>query len=292
MKSLHWLAALCCGVGALQAPAALAECLLDAPAMLMLGRYDPGAAQALPVSWQLTVKPRHPKAGCRARLQAEATDQAGHLLLLGNDPAGLRVALAQDASGRQALAVAPQDLASFQLEPDQQTQLVLWAVRSPGQWIDPGLYRASLHLSLLDEQGRTLERREVDFQSIVPPLVQAQFGQVSSAAGISLTRLDFGELRQGASRRATLSVQANTGYTITLGSANSGRLVHSSQSREQIGYQLRLDGRPVALNQSLAGLSAIRSGRQQHEIEVEIGPMQQVLAGEYRDSLLITISGQ
>lgn len=292
MKRWHWLTVLLCGAGALQAPAAMAQCVLEAPALLMLGRYDPGAAQAVPVSWQLTVKPRHPRVGCRARLQAETTDQAGHLLLQGNDPAGLRVALTQDASGRQVLAAAPQDLASFQLEPDQQAQLQLWALRSPGQWLSHGLYRGSLHLSLLDEQGRTLDRREVDFQAIVPPVVQAQFSQANSATGPSLTRLDFGELRQGASRRASLSVQANTGYLITLGSANSGRLVHSSQAREQIGYQLRLDGRPVALNQPLPGQSALRSGRQQHDIEVEIGPMQQVLAGEYRDSLLITISGQ
>ncbi len=292
MKRWHWLTALLCGAGALQAPAAMAQCVLDAPALLMLGRYDPGAAQAIPVSWQLTVKSRHPRVGCRARLQAETTDQSGHLLLQGKDPAGLRVALTQDASGRQALAVAPQDLASFQLEPDQQAQLLLWALRSPGQWLSHGLYRGSMHLNLLDEQGRTLDRREVDFQAIVPPVVQARFSQANSASGPSLARLDFGELRQGASRRATLSVQANTGYLITLGSANSGRLVHSSQAREQIGYQLRLDGRPVALNQPLPGQSTLRSGRQQHDIEVEIGPMQQVLAGEYRDSLLITISGQ
>ncbi len=292
MKRLQWLATLLCSACALHAPAALAECVLVAPAALMLGRYDPGVAQAVPVSWQLTVRPRHPKTGCQARLQAEAADQAGNLLLLGDDPAGLRVALAQDASGRQVLPVAPQDMASFQLEPDQQAQLVLWAVRSPGQWISPGLYRGSLHLTLLDGQGRTLERREVDFQSIVPPVVQAQFGQSTSAAGLISTRLDFGELRQGASRSAALAVQANTGYTLTLSSTNNGRLVHSSLAREQVGYQLRIDGRPVALNQSIPGLSAIRSGRQRHDIEVEIGPMQQVLAGEYRDSLLITISGQ
>lgn len=260
--------------------------------MLMLGRYDPGAAQAIPVSWQLTVRSRHHKTGCRARLQAEAADQAGNLLLLGNDPAGLRITLAQDTAGRQAIPVAPQDMASLQLEPDQQAQLVLWAVRSPGQWIGPGLYRGSLHLTLLDEQGRMLERREVDVQSIIAPVVQAQFGQSASAAGLNSTQLDFGELRQGASRSAALAVQANTGYTLTLSSMNNGRLVHGSQAREQIGYQLRLDGRPIALNQPVAGLSTIRSGRQRHEIEVEIGAMKQVLAGEYRDSLLITISGQ
>lgn len=292
MKRLQWLAALFCGACALHAPAALAECVLDAPAALMLGRYDPGAAQAVPVSWQLTVRPRHPKTGCRARLQAEAADQAGNLLLLGDDPAGLRVGLAQDAAGRQAIPVAPQDMATFQLEPDQQAQLVLWAVRSPGQWISPGLYRGSLHLTLLDEQGRTLERREVDFKSLVPSVVQAQLAKSNLAAGLSVTRLDFGELRQGASRRTALTVRANTGYTLTLSSANNGRLVHSSLARERIGYQLRLDGRPVALDQSIPGLSAIRSGSQRHDIEVEIGTMQQVLAGEYRDSLLITISGQ
>ncbi|MDD2729945.1 hypothetical protein [Malikia sp.] len=294
MKTLQHLAArwwLCCA-GALHAPAAMADCMLEIPATVVLGRYDPAATQATPESWQLTVRSRNPKTGCRARLQVETADQTSNLLSLGNDPTGLRVTLSQDAAGRQAIPVAPQDMTSVQLDLDRQASMVLWATRGTGQWISPGLYRGSLRLTLLDEQGQTLDRRDVEFKSMIHSVVHAQFGQSNSASGLNSTRLDFGELRQGARRSAALAVQANTGYTITLSSANGGRLVHNSLAQGRVAYQLRLDGRPVALNQPIAGLSANRPGRQSHDIEVEIGSMQQVLAGEYRDSLLITISGQ
>ena len=256
---------LCCCAGLLHAPATLADCVLEAPSTVALGRYDPLATQPAPVSWKLTVRPRNPQLGCQARLQAETTDMSGNLVLLGNDPAGLRLSLAQDAGGRQPMAVAPQDAAAFQLEPGQQTQLTLWALRGAGQWISPGLYRGSLRLNLLDEQGRTLDRRDIELQSIAPPIVQTQFGLSNAASGLNSTQLDFGELRQGARRSAALSLQSNTGYLITLTSTNNGKLVNSSYAQEQISYQLRLDGVPIALNQLVMGPAMSRPGRQRHD---------------------------
>lgn len=295
MKTMQRLAArwwLCCAF-ALHAPAIMADCMLQIPATVVLGHYDPGAAQATPVSWQVSVRSRNPKTGCRARLQVETPSQTSNLLLLGDDPAGLRVTLSQDAAGRQTLPVAPQDVALIQLDSDREATMVFWATRDTGQWISPkSLYRGSLRLTLLDEQGKTLDQSDVEFKSMITSVVQAQFGQSNSASGLNSTRLDFGELKQGSWRSATLAVRANTGYTITLSSANGGGLVHSSQPQQRIAYQLRLDGRLVALNQPITGLSASGSGRHSHDIQVEIGSMQQVLAGEYRDSLLITVSGQ
>lgn len=67
MKTLfgwHWLQALLPGVVLLAAPPqARADCVLDAPGLVLLNRYDPGAP-ASPESWSLTIRSRKPQDGC------------------------------------------------------------------------------------------------------------------------------------------------------------------------------------------------------------------------------------
>ena len=296
MKTPRWLGAttwlLCCGLWGADAHATAENCVLDAPAMVMLGHYDPSAARPIPVGWNLAVRTRNPKVGCRARLQMEVPDSAGNLVLRGSDPAGLRLSLSQDASGNLPMLVAPQEIGSFDLGPGEQAQFTFWAWRGAGQWVSPGLYRGTARLGLLDDQGRMLDHRDVDFQTLLNASVRAGFGKINTQSGLNSSRLDFGELTQGAKRHAILAVQSNTAYTITLSSAQQGRLVNRSFTSASIAYLLRIDGMPLPLTQADASLNVMRRGQQSHDIEVEIGPVQRVIAGEYADSLLITISAQ
>lgn len=272
-------------------PPARADCVLDAPGLVLLNRYDPGTP-ASPESWSLGIRSRKPQDGCQARLQIEAPDSSGQLVLQGKDPAGLRILLARDASGSQPVNIAPQDLGSFALAAGEQAQLTLWALQAAGQWVEKGIYRSQVRISLLDAQGRTEDQRDVTFQVQVHPSVQARFGQASDALGVNSTRLDFGELVQGDRQRARLTVQSNSGYMITLRSSQRGRLVNRRFAQAQVPYLLRVDGRPVALGGSDAELEVARPGRQGHDLEIEIGMFERVLAGEYADTLLITITAQ
>ena len=295
MKTLFgwpWLQALLLGAVMLSsASQARADCVLDAPGLVLLSRYDPSAPSS-PESWSLTIRSRKPNEGCQARLQIEAPDSAGQLLLQGKDLAGLRILLSRNASGSQPVSIAPQDLGAFELGPGEQTQLTLWALRGTGQWVEKGVYRNRVRVSLLDAQGKTEDQRDIDFQAQVHPSVQAQFGQTSGAGDLNSTRMEFGELVQGARQQARLTVQSNSSYMITLHSSQRGRLVNRRFAQAQVPYLLRFDGRPLALGASDAELEVTRPGRQGHDIEVEIGMFERVLAGEYADTLLITITAQ
>lgn len=273
------------------APQARADCVLDAPGLVLLNRYDPSAPSG-PESWSLSIRSRKPQDGCQARLQIDVPDSAGQLVLQGKDPAGLRILLSRNASGSQPVNVAPQDLGSFALAAGEQTQLTLWALRGAGQWVEQGVYRNQIRVSLLDAQGKTQDQRDINFQAQVHPSVQAQFGQASGAAGFNSTRMDFGELVQGDRQQARLTVLSNSSYMMTLRSSQRGRLVNRRFAQAQVPYLLRVDGKPVALSGIDAELEVARPGRQGHDIEVEIGMFERVLAGEYADTLLITITAQ
>jgi hypothetical protein len=103
-------------------------------------------------------------------------------------------------------------------------------------------------------------------------------------------QFDFGELMQGARRRAVLDVLANTPYQLQLVSARGGKLVNQSFSASEVGYALRVDGVVMSAAAGNAALAVERAGSSRHPLEVEIGPVQKVLAGHYADELLITIS--
>lgn len=225
--------------------------------------------------------------GCQATLQAQWQGLAGNLSLPGPDGAALRVALTTDAAGTRPLPAAPQDVAALSIDRGRDTTLYLWARPQPAQWVAPGTYEAPLRLRVVGPQG-TLDEREVTVSIPVSAAVRASF-----AGGAGQTaRLDFGELAQGMLRSAQLDVQANTGHRITLESTQRGRLVNRRFTASSIAYSLRVDGVGVSPAAANAGISIPSAGLARHRIEVEIGPVERVLAGEYSDDLLITITAQ
>jgi hypothetical protein len=117
-------------------------------------------------------------------------------------------------------------------------------------------------------------------------------GSASGGQGAGVARLDFGELRQGARRSTNLEVLSNTGHTLSLASSGRGRLVNRSHPSSSIPWDLSINGQPVALTSGHATLPLTMRGQVLHRIEAQIGAVERVLAGEYADNLLITVTAQ
>jgi hypothetical protein len=266
-----------------------AQCVLDVPNQVQLGNYDPGALLHQPVAWPLRLSAA---VSCAARVQIEAPDATGGFVLAGPDPRGLRVVLAQDAAGLTPISPAPQDLVATQLLTGQQITWNLWVLRPPNQWIAPGLYRGVMRVSVLDAAGRLVLRRQIALSVQVNPTVALSWSRGQQGEGVRIERLDFGELTQGAVRTARLEVQANSVHTITVESAQRGRLVNSKFPESTLSYELRWNGRAMNLALQSLDVRVASPVKAFHDIEVHIGPVHRVLAGLYVDSLLVTISAQ
>ena len=266
-----------------------AQCLLDGPSQVQLGSYDPGALAQNPAGWHLRVST---PTACVARIQLDALDDVGRLVLQGPDAAGFQLLLTQDASGSTPINAAPQDLGAVHIGAGQQVTLSLWALRPAGQWLAPGSYRGHVRVSLLDPLGQVLIRRDLVFLAEVSPSVQLHWDSFAAGAGSRSARLDFGELVKGAVRRASLVVQANTPLSIALESVQRGQLINSKFPSSGLSYALRWNGRPMALGANASEFLIASPGKVRHDLEVQMGPVERVLAGEYVDSLLVTLSAQ
>jgi hypothetical protein len=266
-----------------------AACLLDLPIQIQLGTYDPGTSATNPIGWSLRLATSE---GCSARIQMDGLDAEGILSLQGSDGQSLRLVMAQDASATKHLPAAPQDFGSVQLNPGQQLNTQLWAIRAAGQWLSPGTYRGTLRITLLDVSGLVMLRRDITFVSEVAATVQSSWGLLSSASGITAARLDFGELVQGAVRSASLMVRANTSYGMTVESAQHGRLIHQKLPDAAISYAIILNDRPFDPAHGIAQRFVTTPGVVRHAFSFRIGAVERVLAGDYVDSLLVTIFAQ
>lgn len=277
----QWLAI---AIWLIACPGGATACALVVPGSWLLAGYDPALAATRPES--LAVKVQAGK-GCQAWLRVEWQGVAGELPLNGPGTNNLRVALSTDSAGSSPLQPAPQDVSLIQLASGRETTVHLWARPLSGQWIEPGTYSGLLRMSLVGALG-TLAERELAVSIPVTAAVRAGF----AGSGGKVARLDFGELAQGLQRSVGLDVQANTGYRLTLESLQRGRLVNRRFSQSSITYRLRVAGMAVSAEASGAGITIPSGGLARHRLEVEIGPVEKVLAGDYEDELLITITAQ
>lgn len=259
-------------------------CELLTPPTWTLDGYDPASAAAS--ARALPVRIHAPK-GCLVALQAEWQGVGGELLLYGAGIEPLRLMLSTDAAASVPVPGAPQDIGTYRVEAGRDTQVYLWATAAAGQWVSPGNYSSQLRLRLVSGAA-TVSEREIAVSVRVKAAVRATF---AGGAG-KLARLDFGELQQGARRDAQLEVQANTGHRLTLESSNRGKLVNRRFRQSTVPYRLRVAGVAVSPEASGAGIDIAAAGRARHRIDVEIGEVDRVLAGDYADDLLITITAQ
>lgn len=264
------------------------DCIIDSPSTLVLPPYDPTKATP-PVAWQLKLRGIR---GCEARLQISNIDAVGRVSLAGGSGSErLQMSLATQANGGAPLPPAPADVAVVTLSPGQEKTLLLWLQIDASQWVGAGLYQRTLALRILSASGQTLDMRETRLVSEVLATAKAQFSSVSGSGGRT-ARLDFGELRQGAQRSATLDVLANTAHTLSIASTGRSRLVNRQNPSSRIAWLLRVNGQPVSLESGSTQLPFLSQGRIRYVFEAQIGQVERVLAGDYADDLLITITAQ
>jgi hypothetical protein len=283
---LCWLLA-----GACPSHAQAQDCVIDSPTTVALPFYDPTAATAA-VAWQIKLRGIR---GCNARLQIENLDTPGRLALAGaSSGERLQTSLLTQPNGGIPVPPAPSEVGTFKLAAGQETTLVLWLRADATQWIGAGLYQRTLGLRLTKASGETLDYREALMVSSVKATARARFGAISDSGsgGSSVARLDFGELQQGAQRSATLEVLANTAHTLSLTSTGRGRLVNRQNSSSSMAWSLRINGQPVAMASGNTVLPFEARGRIRYQFDAQIGAIERVLAGDYADDLLITITAQ
>lgn len=267
------------------------DCVIDSPPAVVLPFYDPTAAPAA-VAWQIKLRGIR---GCEARLQIENLDTPGRIALEGGSSGErLQTSLSTQATGGTPVPPAPAEIGTFRLAAGQETTLVLWLRADATQWTGAGLYQRPLVVRIVRAGGETLDLRETRIVSDVRATARARFGTLSDtgSGGSSVARLDFGELQQGAQRSATLEVLANTAHTLSLASTGRARLVNRQNPASSIAWNLRINGQPVALASGNTVLPFQARGRIRYQFEAQIGAIERVLAGDYADDLLITITAQ
>lgn len=279
--TLAW-AAVCPG------PARAQDCIVDSPSVLVLPAYDPTKTPAQ-VAWQLKLRGIR---GCEAHLQIDNIDATGRVSLAGGISAErLQMSLSTQANGGTPLPPAPADFAVISLAPGQEVALLLWLRADASQWVGAGLYERTLGIRLVSASGQTLDTRETRLVNEILATARAQFSSLSGSGG-RVARLDFGELRQGALRSATLEVLANTAHTLSIASAGRSRLTHRQNPASSIAWSLRVNGQPANLESGSNVLPFLAQGRIRYLFEAQIGQVERVLAGDYADDLLITITAQ
>lgn len=104
-------------------------------------------------------------------------------------------------------------------------------------------------------------------------------------------KIDFGELRQGASRSIDLRVVTNAGFRIYLSSQNGGKLVHERKEiKTAVPYEMRVNSSVIPLHGSdnhpvlaAEGRGTSRLSGLRNEVRVTILDVANKMAGLYRD---------
>lgn len=274
-----------------QAHAQAQDCVIESPPVVVLPSYDPTKPTAA-LAWQIKLRGVR---GCQANLQIENLDAPGRLKLAGGSSnEQLQTSIFTQASGGSPVPQAPDEVGRFKLSAGQETTVLLWLRADATQWVGAGLYQQTLGVRITRPNGSTLDFHETRVISDVKATARARFGAISDSGsgGSSVARLDFGELQQGAQRSATLEVLANTAHTLSLTSTGRGQLTNRQNPSSSIAWNLRVNGQPVTLSSGKADLPFTARGRIRYQFDAQIGRVEKVLAGDYADDMLITITAQ
>lgn len=141
------------------------------------------------------------------------------------------------------------------LQPGRRTRLSLDALVTQDAVAGAGEHAAELLLELRDTAATAARTAPMPVRIVLATAARAQMNIVGAAAtfgeGARVTRVDFGEMATGATRRVFLQVRANTGARLTIDSANRGRLVlpDAPEGQEGVPYSARLLDLPVDLTE-------------------------------------------
>lgn len=170
----------------------------------------------------------------------------------------------------------------------------------PGnQATSPGTYRDRIEISVYSESGglpQLTATQSVDVVLTVTPEINLQIlSRAGSSSGSDVHSVNFGELQTGEQVELGMKVNSNVAFEIIVSSENGGKFRHIAQPQASIPYTVRVGNSPVAdwgLPVSLAGLATPGSGVSFLPLTIKVGSVENSLAGEYRDRLLLTIRAQ
>ena len=164
-----------------------------------------------------------------------------------------------------------------------------------GQGVSGGTYRdrVGFRLYLLEDgmPSDVLDTQDVQVRTRVANVVSAAVlvGGVRRPLAGTAGVLDFGQMSTGATRSFDLEVSGNSGYDVTVQSENQGQLVSAGRT-QSIGYSLTINGRSVSLGSPVVISGG--GGYGLHQMVVTIGDVSQALAGDYADSLVVTVAAR
>jgi spore coat protein U-like protein len=184
--------------------------------------------------------------------------------------------------------------------PNQFQTVNFWTYLPPGQLSGAGTYSESVRVSLYEgtpesARPRLVSSAIVNFNARVLATARAK---IDGGGGLfplqgSRTMLDFGELSAGSTRNFDLVVEANAGYRITLQSMNGGVMKNERERlATPVHYTLTIDGVAVQLGATAELFASGSGGAQRHRGTVTLGLVEKLIAGTYRDEILVTISAR
>ena len=134
------------------------------------------------------------------------------------------------------------------------------------------------------ETERVREHVRLDIPAGARLIVITDAGEqlLGSAPGF----IALGELVSGAQGRAGLSLDGNVGVTLDVEAVN-GALVHTEFPQYSVPYILRLAGVTGA---GTAGLRTRLRPGDTVDLQIEIGELESVVAGDYQDTLVLTLT--
>lgn len=161
------------------------------------------------------------------------------------------------------------------------------------QVLPAGQYSNTFTLRLF-EGGRPVKDLDFTLSANVASQAELQLAGNSRARVGSSAGLDFGVLSKGKTQMALLSVMSNSAYSLAVSSENGGVLQHVNGTDElsRIAYLAWLDNQLLSLSQAESRLAydVPQSGARVSQLKVQIGETEMRRAGEYRDTLRVTLT--
>lgn len=161
---------------------------------------------------------------------------------------------------------------------------------APSETPAAGVYSQNAYIVLESQDGQVLARRPLSLNMEVPSAaVMGLKGEFRRTGGVAT--LDLGELSEGSrSLRTTLYVLSTAGYSVSVSSANRGKLRQGS-AEWYIPYDLALGDRDMQLAQGgRLDVVSRRARLDDYPLTIRIGSVVGSRAGEYKDTLTFTIA--
>jgi len=131
---------------------------------------------------------------------------------------------------------------------------------------------------------RVRHRVALDIPASARLIVDSDIGERELGTGPGF--LALGELVSGINRSAGLRLEGNTAVTVDVRAVNAA-LQHTRQPAYTVPYTYQLNGRT---GQATSGVQLRMEPGQRVDLSVQVGEIERLIAGEYQDTLRITIS--